>query len=88
MRSKFFAIAIVSAVIASMTSPVAHAAANPKYPLSTKGNQIIDAAGNRVIWQGVNWYGMENEAATLIGLNARDSHFRCRPQQKALKSQV
>lgn len=72
MRSKLFAIAIVSAVIASLVSPMAQAATSPKFPLSTKGNQIIDAAGNRVIWQGVNWYGMENEAATLIGLNARD----------------
>ena len=72
MRIKLLAIAIVSAVIASLASPVAHAAITIKYPLSTKGNQIIDAAGNRVIWQGVNWYGMENEPATLIGLNARD----------------
>ena len=72
MRIKLLAIAIISAVIASLASPVAHAATTIKFPLSTKGNQIIDAAGNRVIWQGVNWYGMENEPATLIGLNARD----------------
>ena len=72
MRSKLVAIAIVSTVVASLTPPVAHAVTNPKFPLSTKGNQIVDAAGQRVIWQGVNWYGMENEAATLIGLNARD----------------
>jgi len=72
MRSKLLSIALVGTVLASLASPVAQAASNPKYPLSTKGNQIIDAAGNRVIWQGVNWYGMENEPATLIGLNARD----------------
>ena len=72
MRSKLVTITIVTAVIASMTSTVAHAATNPIFPLSTKGNQIVDASGNRVIWQGVNWYGMENEPATLIGLNARD----------------
>ena len=60
MRNRILAIAIISAVITSMTSPISYAASALTFPLSTKGNQIIDAEGNRVIWQGVNWYGMEN----------------------------
>jgi endoglucanase len=72
MRSKPALIVIFSIFAASLTPTASYAAIAPKYPLSTKGNQIVDSAGNRVILQGVNWYGMENEPATLIGLNARD----------------
>ena len=45
---------------------------SPKFPLSTSGNKIVDSSGAQVILQGVNWYGMENEPGTVIGLNARD----------------
>ena len=47
-------------------------ALSPKFPLSTSGNKIVDSSGAQVILQGVNWYGMENEPGTVIGLNARD----------------
>ena len=72
MRNKIILVAISSLLISSFTPTFSTAAVFPQYPLSTKGNQIVDSSGNRIIWQGVNWYGMENEAATLIGLNARD----------------
>jgi endoglucanase len=72
VRTKITLVAISSFLFASLTPTFSSAAVSPQYPLSTKGNHIVDSSGNRIIWQGVNWYGMENEAATLIGLNARD----------------
>ena len=72
MRSKFLVIAVLSAMTGILIPAQSASAAGPTFPLSTKGNQIVDATGKRVILQGVNWFGMENEAGTLIGLNARD----------------
>jgi endoglucanase len=65
------------ALSAILASTIFHAipaaqAFSPKFPLSTSGNKIVDSSGAQVILQGVNWYGMENEPGTVIGLNARD----------------
>jgi endoglucanase len=65
---------VLSAILASTifhAIPAAQAF-SPKFPLSTSGNKIVDSSGAQVILQGVNWYGMENEPGTVIGLNARD----------------
>ena len=40
-------------------------------PLATAGNQIIDAAGNRVRIAGVNWFGLETTTYAPHGLWAR-----------------
>ncbi|WP_346292996.1 glycoside hydrolase family 5 protein [Sphaerothrix gracilis] len=44
----------------------------PTMPLSTRGAQIIDAAGKPVLLQGVNWFGLETETHAPHGLWARD----------------
>ena len=36
--------------------------------LSTKGNQIVDAAGKPVILHGLNWYGFDNQQSMVEGL--------------------
>lgn len=72
MKARVFI--VLAAILASTflyAIPTAQAFA-PKFPLSTSGNKIIDSSGAQVILQGVNWYGMENEPGTVIGLNARD----------------
>ena len=72
MKSRMFI--ALSAILASTifhAIPAAQAF-SPKFPLSTSGNKIVDSSGAQVILQGVNWYGMENEPGTVIGLNARD----------------
>ncbi|MFZ8911091.1 MAG: cellulase family glycosylhydrolase, partial [Candidatus Nanopelagicales bacterium] len=42
------------------------------YPLSTSGNRIVDADGDTVIWQGVNWFGLETSNQAPHGLWTRD----------------
>lgn len=41
-------------------------------PLSTRGAKIVDAKGNKVLLQGVNWFGMETETHAPHGLWKRD----------------
>ncbi|MEM6752865.1 MAG: cellulase family glycosylhydrolase [Cyanobacteria bacterium P01_C01_bin.38] len=41
-------------------------------PLSTRGAKIVDAKGNTVLLQGVNWFGMETETHAPHGLWKRD----------------
>ncbi|HEY9705743.1 MAG TPA: glycoside hydrolase, partial [Allocoleopsis sp.] len=43
-----------------------------KPPLSTQGNQIIDATGKAVLLRGVNWFGMEVDVHVPHGLWVRD----------------
>ena len=72
MKARMFI--ALSAILAStfLYAIPAAQAFSPKFPLSTSGNKIVDSSGAQVILQGVNWYGMENEPGTVIGLNARD----------------
>jgi len=72
MKTKVFV--TLFAMLATMLFQIIPSAQalSPKFPLSTSGNKIIDSSGAQVILQGVNWYGMENEPGTVIGLNARD----------------
>ncbi|MEO0535181.1 MAG: glycoside hydrolase family 5 protein [Cyanobacteria bacterium P01_A01_bin.123] len=44
----------------------------PPMPLSTRGAQIIDAAGAPILLRGVNWFGLETETHAPHGLWARD----------------
>jgi endoglucanase len=41
-------------------------------PLHTRGSQIVDAAGARVVLQGVNWFGFETSNQVVQGLWTRD----------------
>ncbi|TXH42998.1 MAG: glycoside hydrolase [Actinobacteria bacterium] len=41
-------------------------------PLSTHGNRIVDAAGQTVVLQGVNWFGFETQNHAPHGLWTRD----------------
>ncbi|HEY8381835.1 MAG TPA: cellulase family glycosylhydrolase [Microvirga sp.] len=41
-------------------------------PLSTSGNQIVDATGKRVQIHGVNWSGLETQTFVPDGLHARN----------------
>ncbi|MEA5570134.1 cellulase family glycosylhydrolase [Calothrix sp. UHCC 0171] len=41
-------------------------------PLSTSAANIIDAQGNRLLFRGVNWFGMESETHAPHGLWKRD----------------
>jgi endoglucanase len=55
-----------------VTQPIAAATGVLQYPLSTKGNQIVDANGQPVQLAGVNWYGMNTNDYVPQGLWARD----------------
>jgi endoglucanase len=51
---------------------LAKATTTMQLPLSTRGAKIIDAKGNTVLLQGVNWFGMETETHSPHGLWKRD----------------
>jgi endoglucanase len=50
----------------------ARATTTMQLPLSTRGAKIVDAKGDRVLLQGVNWFGMETETHAPHGLWKRD----------------
>ena len=41
-------------------------------PLRTSGNRIVDSDGDTVVWQGVNWFGLETQNQAPHGLWIRD----------------
>ncbi len=71
-------VAAMSAVAIGVTSllafaPVAQAASGlPALPLSTDGSDIVDANGDTVVLQGVNWFGFETANHAPHGLWSRD----------------
>jgi hypothetical protein len=71
-------VAAMSAVTIGVTSllafaPVAQAASGlPALPLSTDGSEIVDANGDTVVLQGVNWFGFETANHVPHGLWSRD----------------
>ncbi|MGD1910721.1 MAG: cellulase family glycosylhydrolase [Rivularia sp. (in: cyanobacteria)] len=56
----------------SKPANLARATTTVKLPLSTRGAKIVDAKGNNVLLQGVNWFGMETETHAPHGLWKRD----------------
>lgn len=44
----------------------------PALPLSTDGGDIVDADGDTVVLQGVNWFGFETANHAPHGLWSRD----------------
>ncbi|PHX80438.1 MAG: hypothetical protein CK540_07825 [Thermoleophilia bacterium] len=63
---------IISAVLAFLLAQAAAAQAAPQLPLKTQGSTIVDAAGNEVVLQGVNWFGFETANHAPHGLWTRD----------------
>lgn len=62
---------VVIAAVAALAAP-AVAAAGVRPPLTTSGNAIVDANGDRVVLQGVNWFGFETSTHAPHGLWSRD----------------
>lgn len=67
-----FTALLIGAVPATASTDLLEHAATPDFPLVTSGNQILDADGDPVIWQGVNWFGLETSNQAPHGLWARD----------------
>ena len=66
------AVATSCAVLLTGTPPATAASGLPALPLSTDGNEIVDARGNEVVLQGVNWFGFETANHAPHGLWSRD----------------
>ncbi len=63
---------VAVACLALPLTPAPAAGTLPPLPLRTSGNQIVDATGNPVILQGVNWFGLETANHAPHGLWTRD----------------
>ncbi len=59
-------------MLISNQANLARATTTIQLPLSTSGAKIVDAKGDRVLLQGVNWFGMETETHAPHGLWKRD----------------
>ncbi|MGA0122815.1 MAG: cellulase family glycosylhydrolase, partial [Gaiellales bacterium] len=62
---------LATAIALMLGAPLVAQAAVPT-PLSTSGSRIVDANGNTVVLQGVNWFGFETANHAPHGLWARD----------------
>lgn len=60
-----------STVAPTTTTPLPHDT-DIRTPLSTRGTDIIDADGDVVVLQGVNWFGFETNTQVVHGLWTRD----------------
>lgn len=70
-------VAAIAAILFNFIAPeslpsVAQMTVRIQLPLSTRGSEIIDAAGRPVLLRGVNWFGLETETNSPHGLWARD----------------
>ncbi len=68
----FLAASLTAATVQASEATLTSASETPAYPLVTSGNQILDSNGEIVIWQGVNWFGLETANQAPHGLWARD----------------
>lgn len=79
-RKPFYSILFVAAIAAILFNfiapeslpSVAQMTVRIQLPLSTRGSEIVDAAGRPVLLRGVNWFGLETETNSPHGLWARD----------------
>ncbi|MGB3641892.1 MAG: cellulase family glycosylhydrolase [Rivularia sp. (in: cyanobacteria)] len=73
-----FTITLMICLNGNFTNPIskqvniARATTTMQLPLSTRRAKIVDAKGNTVLLQGVNWFGMETETHAPHGLWKRD----------------
>lgn len=70
-------VAAIAAILFNFIAPeslpsVAQMTVRIQLPLSTRGSEIVDAAGQPVLLRGVNWFGLETETNSPHGLWARD----------------
>jgi endoglucanase len=70
-RRSLFPTILTTAIALMLGAPLVAQAAVPT-PLSTSGSRIVDAEGNTVVLQGVNWFGFETANHAPHGLWARD----------------
>lgn len=59
----------LTTIVVSVAIVFSSAAATDAY--STKGNQIVDATGKPVVWNGLNWFGLETHNYAPHGLWTR-----------------
>ena len=74
-RAGSLALSALAAVLAlefGVAPRPADAAVVERAPLSTDGARIVDSAGERLVIQGVNWFGFETGVHVPHGLWARD----------------
>lgn len=64
--------AVLVLVAAACDPPPPDPATVLTLPLRTEGSQIVDADGDEVVLQGVNWFGFETDTHVVHGLWARD----------------
>ena len=62
----------ITTLLLALLALVGTASAAPQLPLKTQGSTIVDATGNEVVLQGVNWFGFETSIHTPHGLWSRD----------------
>ncbi len=72
LRLALWALATVTPLALILTAAPARAATDIEFPLSTTGSRIVDADGDTVVLQGVNWFGMETGNHAPHGLWTRD----------------
>jgi endoglucanase len=64
-------ICLLASVILLVLNPGLSAHAQSSGYLHTQGSEILDSAGNPVIFTGINWFGLETESYAPHGLWAR-----------------
>lgn len=66
-------LSVCSVIFSLIVAPSASASSNGiQMPLRTSGNKIVDANGDQVTLQGVNWFGFETNSRVAHGLWQRD----------------
>ena len=71
LRSRALLLTLTAALLAALALPSFSQAA-AVMPLKTQGAKIVDASGDEVVLQGVNWFGFETANHAPHGLWSRD----------------
>ena len=71
LRSRALLLTLTAALLAALALPSFSQAA-AVMPLKTQGAKIVDATGDEVVLQGVNWFGFETANHAPHGLWSRD----------------
>jgi len=71
LRSRALLLTLTAALLAALALPSFSQAA-AVMPLKTQGAKIVDASGDEVVLQGVNWFGFETSNHAPHGLWSRD----------------
>jgi len=71
LRSRALLFTLAAAIVTALALPSFSQAA-AVMPLKTQGAKIVDATGDEVVLQGVNWFGFETANHAPHGLWSRD----------------